>query len=78
MSGNMHLTGDADMPMKNFSPYVDFSTAAFSALGTVAMMSRTATGAGQHVETSLLRSFGDHECNDHRTGAAEPKSHRNG
>jgi crotonobetainyl-CoA:carnitine CoA-transferase CaiB-like acyl-CoA transferase len=57
MSGNMHLTGDADMPMKNFSPYVDFSTAAFSALGTVAaLMSRTTTGAGQHVETSLLRS----------------------
>jgi crotonobetainyl-CoA:carnitine CoA-transferase CaiB-like acyl-CoA transferase len=57
MSGNMHLTGAADMPMKNFSPYVDFSTAAFSALGTVAaLMHRSATGVGQHVETSLLRS----------------------
>jgi crotonobetainyl-CoA:carnitine CoA-transferase CaiB-like acyl-CoA transferase len=57
MSGNMHLTGDPETPMKNFSPYVDFSTAAFSALGSVAaLMHRAKTGAGQHVETSLLRS----------------------
>ena len=57
MSGNMYLTGDADTPTKNYSPYVDFSTAAFSAVGTLAaLLHRSETGEGQHVETSLLRS----------------------
>jgi crotonobetainyl-CoA:carnitine CoA-transferase CaiB-like acyl-CoA transferase len=57
MSGNMYLTGDGDTPTKNFAPYVDFSTAAFSAVGTLAaLLHRKQTGEGQHVETSLLRS----------------------
>ena len=57
MSGNMHLTGDPERPTKNFSPYVDYSTAAFSAFGTLAaLLHRRETGEGQHVEASLLRS----------------------
>jgi crotonobetainyl-CoA:carnitine CoA-transferase CaiB-like acyl-CoA transferase len=57
MSGNMYLTGDGVTPTKNFSPYADFSTAAFSAVGTLAaLLHRRQTGEGQHVETSLLRS----------------------
>jgi len=57
LSGNMHLTGDPDRPTKNFSPFVDYSTAAFSAFGTLAaLLHRRQTGEGQHVEASLLRS----------------------
>lgn len=57
MSGNMHLTGHADEPMKNFVPYVDFTTACMNALATVAaIMHRNQTGEGQHVEGSLLAS----------------------
>ena len=57
LSGNMYLTGEPDRPTKNFSPFVDYSTAAFSAFGTLAaLMHRRATGEGQHVEASLLRS----------------------
>jgi crotonobetainyl-CoA:carnitine CoA-transferase CaiB-like acyl-CoA transferase len=55
LSGNMHLTGQPDEPMKNYSPFVDYGTAAFAALGTLAaLMHRSATGRGQHVEGSLL------------------------
>ncbi len=57
LSGNMYLTGEPDRPTKNYSPFVDYSTAAFSAFGTLAaLMHRRATGEGQHVEASLLRS----------------------
>jgi crotonobetainyl-CoA:carnitine CoA-transferase CaiB-like acyl-CoA transferase len=57
MSGNMYMTGDAELPTKNFSPFVDYSTAAFSAFGTLAaLMHKMKTGEGQHVEASLLRS----------------------
>jgi crotonobetainyl-CoA:carnitine CoA-transferase CaiB-like acyl-CoA transferase len=57
LSGNMFLTGPADEPMKNFSPYVDYSTAAFSTVGTLAaLIHRMNTGEGQHVEASLLGS----------------------
>ncbi len=57
MSGNMHMTGDPAQPMKNYSPFVDFSTAAFSAFATLAaLMHKMKTGEGQHVEASLLRS----------------------
>ena len=57
LSGNMYLTGDVGSPTKNFSPYVDYSTAGFSAFGTLAaLLHRRATGEGQHVEASLLRS----------------------
>jgi crotonobetainyl-CoA:carnitine CoA-transferase CaiB-like acyl-CoA transferase len=57
MSGNMYMTGDPEQPTKNFSPFVDYSTAAFSAFGTLAaLMHKLRTGEGQHVEASLLRS----------------------
>lgn len=57
MSGNMHLTGYADEPMKNYVPYVDFTTACLNALGTVAaVLHRTQTGEGQHVQGCLLAS----------------------
>ena len=55
MSGAMYLSGAPDHPVKAGAPYVDFSTAVFSALGALAaLMQRERTGAGQHVETSLL------------------------
>jgi crotonobetainyl-CoA:carnitine CoA-transferase CaiB-like acyl-CoA transferase len=51
----MYLTGTPDHPVKAGAPYVDFSTAVFSALGAMAaLMAREQTGEGQHVETSLL------------------------
>lgn len=57
MSGNMHLTGYADEPMKNYFPYVDFMTGTLNALGTLAaIMRRDQTGEGQHVEGALLAS----------------------
>ncbi len=55
MSGNMHLTGYASEPMKNYFPYVDFMTGTLNALATVAaIMYRQQTGEGQHVEGALL------------------------
>lgn len=57
MSGNMHLTGHSDEPMKNFAPYVDFTTACMNALATVAaIIHRNQTGEGQHIEGCLLAS----------------------
>ena len=57
MSSNMHMTGYADEPMKNYHPYVDFQTATLNALSTVvALMHRDRTGEGQHVEGALLAS----------------------
>lgn len=55
MSGNMHLTGHADGPMKNYAPYVDFGTASLCAFGTMAaLMEKQKTGRGQQVQGSLL------------------------
>ena len=57
ISGNLHLTGSPDQPMKNFNPYVDFTTAILCAYGTVlAILERNKTGKGQIVEGSLLAS----------------------
>ncbi|RMB12105.1 crotonobetainyl-CoA:carnitine CoA-transferase CaiB-like acyl-CoA transferase [Eilatimonas milleporae] len=57
MSGAMYLTGTPDAPAKAGAPYVDFSTALFSTIGTLAaLMDRTRTGRGQWVETTLLGS----------------------
>ncbi|NQV22238.1 MAG: CoA transferase [Rhodospirillales bacterium] len=57
MSGNMHLTGYADEPMKNYSPYVDFETATLCAFGTMAaILEHKNSGRGQHVQGSLLAS----------------------
>ncbi len=57
MSGNMHMTGNADEPTKNYFPYVDFTTASLNAMATLAaIIHRTKTGEGQHVQGSLLAS----------------------
>ena len=57
MSGNMHLTGYADEPMKNYFPYVDYLTGTLNAMATLAaLLARKQTGEGQHVESSLLGS----------------------
>lgn len=57
MSGNMHLTGYADQPMKNYFPYVDYTTGTLNAMATLAaLIQRMNTGRGQHVESCLLAS----------------------
>ena len=57
MSGNMHLTGHADEPMKNYYPYVDYTTGTLNALATLAaLIHRRDTGEGQQVEGCLLAS----------------------
>ena len=57
MSGNMHLTGYADEPMKNYLPYVDYTTGTLNAMATLAaLIQRMNTGHGQHVESCLLAS----------------------
>ena len=57
MSGNMHLTGYADEPMKNYLPYVDYTTGTLNAMATLAaIIHRQNTGAGQHVQSCLLAS----------------------
>ena len=57
MSGNAYLTGYPDEPMKAWVSYVDFGTAAFSALGIVAaLLARKQGSGGQQVEASLLRT----------------------
>ena len=55
MSGAMYLSGWPDQPQKIYPPYVDFGTALYSALGTMAALrERDATGKGCKVETSLF------------------------
>ena len=55
MSGAMNMTGAPDIPLKAFSPYVDFCTASLAAYGTLlAILERQKTGKGQRVQTSLL------------------------
>ena len=55
MSGSAHLSGvPGGPPMKAYVPWVDFSTAAFAALGTVAALHSGLPG--QKVEAALLRS----------------------
>jgi crotonobetainyl-CoA:carnitine CoA-transferase CaiB-like acyl-CoA transferase len=55
MSGAMYLSGTPGQPMKALAPYVDFSTAILSAFGVLAaLLHRRQTGAGQHVQASLL------------------------
>ncbi len=57
MSGNLHMSGTADMPTRSFTPYVDFGTASLCAFGTMAaLMHRDRTGEGQHVEGALLKT----------------------
>lgn len=55
MSGNMHMSGYPDEPMKSYGPYVDVSTGILCALGTVlALYERLSSGKGQIVEGSLV------------------------
>jgi len=57
MSGNLHMTGAEGVPTRAAVPYVDFSTAAFSAFATMAALRhRDQTGEGQIIEGALLRS----------------------
>lgn len=56
-SGNLHMTGPEDHPVRSFVPYVDFGTASLSALATVsALRHRDQTGEGQFIEGALLRT----------------------
>jgi crotonobetainyl-CoA:carnitine CoA-transferase CaiB-like acyl-CoA transferase len=55
MSGMAYMTGTPEQPMRAAAPWVDFSTATFSAFGTLAaLMARQQTGRGQQVEGALL------------------------
>ena len=65
MSGAMYISGVPGAPAKAAAPYVDFSTAVLSALGTLAaLMHRERTGEGQEVKGTLLGTalavFGSH------------------
>ena len=55
MSGGMHVSGLNGEPRRTHIPYVDYGTALFAALGTVAaLMERNKSGEGQLVEASLF------------------------
>lgn len=55
MSGNMHLSGWPDEPVKSWVPYTDFGTALSTAVAIMAaLMHRQRTGEGQYVEGTLL------------------------
>jgi len=57
MSGNLHMTGPADQPMRNFHPYVDFTTGALNTIAILAaILHRKQTGEGQEVQGALLAS----------------------
>jgi crotonobetainyl-CoA:carnitine CoA-transferase CaiB-like acyl-CoA transferase len=57
MCGAVYLSGEPGQPVRSYAPWVDFSTAAFAAFGTLAaLMARERTGQGQIVEGALLRS----------------------
>ncbi|WP_417515141.1 CaiB/BaiF CoA transferase family protein [Minwuia sp.] len=57
MSGSTYMSGSEDQPVKFAAPWVDFTTAMMSAIGTlVALMHRKETGEGQMVEGALVRS----------------------
>lgn len=57
MSGSTYMSGTEDQPVKFAGPWVDFTTAMMSAIGTlVALMHREKTGEGQMVEGALVRS----------------------
>lgn len=57
MSGATYMSGTEEQPVKFAGPWVDFTTAMMSAIGTlVALMHRKETGEGQMVEGALVRS----------------------
>lgn len=55
VSGAVYLTGEPGKPHRSATAYVDYSTALASAYGTLAaIIHRMQTGAGCHVEASLV------------------------
>lgn len=57
MCGATYLSGPPQQPTKSYASWVDFSTAIFSALGTLAaLMDKKANGYGQQVHTTLFGS----------------------
>lgn len=57
MSGAVYMSGTEEQPVKYASPVIDFGTAKMATIGTLlAVMHRNATGEGQMVEGSLLRT----------------------
>ena len=58
MSGNLHMTGQPGVPTRAAVPYVDFSTAAFSAFATLAALRhRDLTGEGQVLEMASISTL---------------------
>ncbi|MGD9765579.1 MAG: CaiB/BaiF CoA transferase family protein [Candidatus Binatia bacterium] len=54
VSGALYLTGEPGRPYRSAASFVDFSTALASAYGTLAaLIAKTRTGKGAHVEGSL-------------------------
>ena len=73
MSGAMYISGVPGAPAKAAAPYVDYTTAALAAFGTLAaILHRQQTGEGQEVKTSLLGTalavFGSHLIEQGATG----------
>lgn len=57
MSGAMTVSGFAGCPTKEQVPHIDYTTAAFTALGVVsALFNRQKTGEGQMIDTSLFQT----------------------
>jgi len=57
MSGATYLSGQPGQPAKSYASWVDFSTALFSAFGTLAaIFEHRKSGKGQQVETTLFGS----------------------
>jgi len=57
MSGATYLSGQPGQPAKSYASWVDWSTALFSAFGTLAaILEHRKTGRGQEVATSLFNS----------------------
>ncbi|OUR77058.1 formyl-CoA transferase [Alphaproteobacteria bacterium 46_93_T64] len=55
MCGSVYMAGTPEQPQRNISPYVDFSTAMASTIGTMAALTeKERTGKGQHVTSNLL------------------------
>lgn len=55
LSGAMYLTGTGERPTRAAVSYVDYATGMSAAFSTIsAIMSRAATGEGQHVQVSLM------------------------
>lgn len=57
MSGSMTVSGFSERPTKEQVPHIDYTTAAFTALGVVsALFHRQKTGEGQIIDTNLFQT----------------------